>query len=256
MAKNIIMQVLTSAGYEPMYPFTPRQILNSSFLATSTNIQYNISITGIPVPLTNSFGNDMGIIAFVPTVNNTDNITLSVNGDSALPILFADGVPVRANTLIAGRTVLVRYYNNNFYLILDKNQIGLSNVDNTSDANKPVSIAVTNALNNKLNIPTLIPQNANLNTYQTAGLYYSNSNSAVATMTNVPTKQSFSLFVEKHAGVKQTVTSYSTSGIQTWVRNFYNGTWSSWYQQAIILSGTGEPNNALGADGNLYLKYS
>ena len=99
MAKNIIMQVLTSAGYEPMYPFTPRQILNSSFLATSTNIQYNISITGIPVPLTNSFGNDMGIIAFVPTVNNTDNITLSVNGDSALPILFADGVPVSPSVI-------------------------------------------------------------------------------------------------------------------------------------------------------------
>lgn len=256
MAKNIIMQVLTSAGYEPMYPFTPRQILNGSFLSTSTSSRYNISITGIPVPLTNSFGNDMGIIAFVPTINNVDNITLSINGDTALPLLFADGIPVRANTLVAGRNVLVRYYNNNFYLILDKNQIGLSNVDNTSDANKPVSIAVTNALNNKLNIPTLIPQNANLNTYQTAGLYYNNSNNVVATMTNVPIKQAFSLFVEKHAGVKQTFTSYSTNGIQTWVRNFFNGTWSSWYQEAIILSGTGEPNNALGANGNLYLKYS
>ena len=55
MAKNIIMQVLTSAGYEPMYPFTPRQILNGSFLSTSTSSRYNISITGIPVPLTNSF---------------------------------------------------------------------------------------------------------------------------------------------------------------------------------------------------------
>jgi len=256
MAKNIIMQVLTSAGYEPMYPFTPRQILNSSFLATSTNIQYNISIAGIPVPLTNSFGNDMGIIAFVPTINNVDNITLSVNGDSALPILFADGIPVRANTLIAGRTVLVRYYNNNFYLILDKNQIGLGNVDNTSDANKPVSTAVTNALNNKLNIPTLIPRNANLNNYTTAGLYYNPANADVATMTNVPIKEAFSLFVERHAGVKQTFTRFTTSGIQTWVRNFYAGTWSPWYQEAIILSGTSEPNNALGVDGNLYLKYS
>lgn len=31
MAKNIIMQVLTSAGYEPMYPFNPRQILMVRF---------------------------------------------------------------------------------------------------------------------------------------------------------------------------------------------------------------------------------
>ena len=256
MAKNIIMQVLTSAGYEPMYPFTPRQILNASFLSTSTSSSYNVEITGIPVPLTNNFGNDMGIIAFIPLINNVDNITLSINGDTALPSLFADGVPVRASTFVAGRTVLVRYYNNNFYLIIDKNQIGLSNVDNTADADKPVSIAVTNALNNKLNIPTLIPQGANLNSYQTPGLYYNNSNSMVATMTNVPVKQAFSLFVERHAGVKQTFTSYSTNGVQTWIRNFYNGTWGSWYQEAIILSGTSEPNNALGVDGNLYLKYS
>lgn len=256
MAKNIIMQVLTSAGYEPMYPFTPRQVLNATFLATSTSSQYNISITGIPVPLTNSFGNDMGIISFVPTVNNVDNITLSINGDTAIPILFADGVAVRANTLVNGRNVLVKYYNNNFYLILDKNQIGLSNVDNTSDADKPVSTAVTTALNNKLNTPTLIPRSANLNTYQTAGLYYNPSNSDVSTMTNVPTAQAFSLFVERHAGVKQTFTNYTTSGIQTWVRNYYNGSWSSWYQQAIVLSGTGNPNNANGMNGNIYIKYT
>lgn len=256
MSKDIIMQVLTSTGYEPMYPFTPRQILNSSFLASSTKTQYNINITGIPVPLTNSFGNNMGIIAFTPTINNADNITLSINGDSALPILFADGIPVRANTLIATRTVLVRYYNNNFYLILDKNQIGLSNVDNTSDANKPVSIAVTNALNNKLNVPTLIPKDSNLNNYTTAGLYYNPITADVKTMTNVPVKEAFSLFVERHAGVKQTFTRYTTSGIQTWVRNSYVGTWSPWYQEAIILSGINEPDNALGLDGNLYLKYS
>lgn len=256
MAKNIIMQVLTSAGYEPMYPFNPRQTLNASFLATSTSSQYNISINGIPTPLTNSFGNDMGLIVFTPTINNVDNIKLSLNGEGALPIVFSDGVQVRANTLQANRAVIVRYNNNKFYLILDKNQIGLSNVDNTSDINKPVSTAVTNALNNKLNVPQLVPRNSNLNNYTTAGLYYNPNNADVTTMTNVPTKEAFSLFVEKHAGVKQTFTRYGTSGIQTWVRNFYAGTWSPWYQEAIILSGTSEPNNALGVDGNLYLKYS
>lgn len=176
MSKNIIMQVLTSAGYEPMYPFNPKQILNGTFLSTSTNTQYNITVTGVPVPLTNSFGNDMGIISFYPTVNNMDNITLSINGDTAKPILLADGTTVRANTLVAGRNVLVRYYNNNFYLLLDKNQVGLSNVENISPADMPVSTAVTNALNNKLNTPVAIPKNANLNTYQTPGLYYCAAN--------------------------------------------------------------------------------
>ena len=111
---NIIMQVLTSAGYEPMYPFNPSQVLNSVFDDTSTADNYKISISGINIPLTNSMASNMGIIAFTPTVTNADNVTLSLNGDTAKPILFADGVQVRANTLIAGRLVLVKFYNNNF----------------------------------------------------------------------------------------------------------------------------------------------
>jgi hypothetical protein len=254
MSKNIIMQVLTSTGYEPMYPFNPRQILNGTYLATSTNTQYNITITGIPVPLTNSFGNDMGIISFFPGVNNMDNITLSINGDTARPILMADGTTVRANTLVAGRNVLVRYYNNNFYLILDKNQIGLGNVENTAPADMPVSTAVTTALNGKLNTPTLVPRNANLNTYTTPGLYYNNSTTDAATITNTPAQVPFSLFIEQHAGVKQTFTNYSTSGIQTWVRNYSNNAWGSWVQQAFILSGTNTPDPTIGMNGNIYLK--
>lgn len=254
MAKDIIMQVLTSAGYESMYPFSPRQILNGTFLNTSTNSQYNITITGVPVPLTNNFGNDMGIVAFVPTINNADNIMLSINGDTAKPILFADGVAVRANTLVSNRTVYVRYYNNNFYLILDKNQVGLSNVDNTSDADKPVSTAVLTELNKKLNTPTLIPRGSNLNSYTTAGLFYNGNTSDVSTITNIPAQVPFSLFVEKHAGVKQTFTNYSTSGVQTWVRNYNNGIWGSWSQQAFVLYGTSDPDPTIGVNGNIYLK--
>ena len=70
MAKNIIMQVLTSAGYEPMYPFNPSMVLNGTFLETSTATQYDVSITGIEVPITNVDGNKMGIITFIPTLDN------------------------------------------------------------------------------------------------------------------------------------------------------------------------------------------
>lgn len=254
MAKNIIMQVLTSTGYEPMYPFNPRQILNSTFLSSSTETQFNITITGIPVPITNAFGNDMGIISFTPTINNMDNLTLSINGDTPKPVLLADGTSIRANTFVNGRNALVRYYNNNFYLLLDKNQIGLNNVENIAPADMPLSVAVSEALAGKLNTPVAIPRNSNLNNYQTAGMFYVSSNSDAATITNTPTQQSFSLFVEMHAGIKQTLTSYSTTGIQTWVRNYYNGSWSQWYQQAFVLSGNNDPDPTLGANGNLYLK--
>lgn len=254
MAKNIIMKVLTSGGYEEMYPFNPALILNASFLGTSTGSRYNITITGISVPLTNAIGNSMGIIAFIPTVANNSGITLSINGDTARPIVYADGSNIESGVFTPNSFVYVKYQNDKFYLLLGKDQLGLSNVDNTSDMNKPISIATQTALNNKLNIPQLVPSNANLNTYLTAGLYYNGSDAQVATIANTPFKRAFSLFVEKHAGVKQTFTVYLTSGIQTWVRNYYNGIWSSWVQVAMIYSGISEPNPNLGLDGNIYIK--
>ena len=251
---NIIMQVLTSAGYEPMYPFNPSQVLNSVFDDTSTADNYKISISGINIPLTNSMASNMGIIAFTPTVTNADNVTLSLNGDTAKPILFADGVQVRANTLIAGRLVLVKFYNNNFYLVIDKNQVGLGNVDNTSDVDKPVSTSVTNALNLKMNMPIAIPRNSNLNDYKTAGFFYNGSSNDALTITNTPKQEPFSLLVERHSGIKQTFTINSSSGVQMWVRNFSGNVWSNWYQAAFVLWGTTIPSDNIGVDGNIYIK--
>ena len=77
--------------------------------------------------------------------------TVTIIGDTAYPILFPDGTAININTLIANRPTFVKYNNNNFYLILDKSQVGLSNVDNTSDIDKPISTATQNALNLKLN---------------------------------------------------------------------------------------------------------
>ena len=255
MSKNIIMQVLTSAGYEPMYPFIPSQILNATFLSTSTATQYNLTIAGVPTPLTNSFGNMMGIIAFIPTVSNGVNPTVSINGDTAYPILFPDGTAININTLVANRLVLVKYNNNNFYLVLDKSQIGLGNVSNTSDADKPISTATQNALNLKLNTPTLIPANSNLNNYTTPGLFYTNTNNLAASIINAPTSIAFSLLIERHIGIKQTLTAYTSTGVQTWVRNYSGGNWSSWTQQAFILWGTAAPDASIGANGNIYLRY-
>ena len=168
MAKNIIMQVLTSAGYEPMYPFNPAQVLNAAVSSSSTATQYNLTITGIPTPITNAIGNKIGLISFLPNVNCGSNPKISINGDTAKPILFANGTNLQNNVLVANRPVYVKFYNGNYYLTMDKAQIGLSNVDNTSDANKPISTAVQTALNNKLNTPQQIPRNTNLNSYNSS----------------------------------------------------------------------------------------
>lgn len=269
MAKNIIMQVLTSAGYEPMYPFSPNQVLNGTFLASSTASQYNISITGVSTPITNAFGNSMGIISFIPTINNNSNVTLSINGDTAKPILFANGAAVNQNTLISGRPVMLKYNNNNFYLLMDKNQIGLSNVDNTSDMDKPISNAVARALNNKLDKPIVIPSNANLNTYTEAGLYYFSDDTYG--VTNKPTDlvNRAILFVQSNKGTNgngavQTYyvintwgSSSAPQGMLIWTRTWFQSAgWTPWYQMAYVLSGTGTPSNSVGQNGNIYIKYS
>ncbi len=78
---------------------------------------------------------------------------------------------------------------------------------------------------------TKIPAGADLNAYETPGMYYNDYNKDVATMANAPTGNAFALLVEKHAGVKQTLTQYVTNNPRTWVRNRYSSTWGPWVEQ-------------------------
>lgn len=259
MSVNIIMQVLNSAGYEPMYPFNPAQCLNATVIDTSTASNYNISIVGVETPITADIGNSLGIISFVPNVENVANATLSINGDTSLPIRMADGSPIIAGVLKTTQPVFLKYYNAGFSLLVDKSSVGLNNVDNTSDMNKPISTATQEALNQKLNIPQSIPNNANLNTYQTAGMFYCSTSASAKTISNLPNQEAFSLLVERSAGVTQTFTNYNstniTSGLKCWKRMYSNGTWSNWVQVGMVLYGTGTPADTLGQNGNIYIKY-
>lgn len=64
-----------------------------------------------------------------------------VNGDKTKLDGIAAGAQVNTVTSVSGKTGAVT---------LDKTDVGLSNVDNTSDANKPVSTATQTALNSKV----------------------------------------------------------------------------------------------------------
>ena len=80
----------------------------------------------------------------------------------------------------------------------------------------------------KLN-PISIGANTNLNNIVDPGMYCCSSNSTASGLTNCPVSVAFSLLVEKHAGVKQTLTTYVQTGIPlTYIRNYYNGTWGQW----------------------------
>lgn len=76
--------------------------------------------------------------------------------------------------------------------------------------------------------PKLINGNSDLNDYVVAGMYYCSADVTVATLLNCPSRNAFSLFVEKHAGIKQTLTEYMRSPFKIFVRNKYGNAWGAW----------------------------
>ena len=73
-------------------------------------------------------------------INRTYAVSEDSNGKLAVNIPWTDSIPVRN---VNGKTG---------YVTLTKKDVGLENVNNTSDVNKPVSIATQAALNEKLNV--------------------------------------------------------------------------------------------------------
>lgn len=67
---------------------------------------------------------------------------------------------------------------------------------------------------------------ADLNTYQTPGIYYQTANANAASGTNYPSASAGSLIVTLAAGVVQKYHLYASG--ETYIRGFYNGSWSAW----------------------------
>lgn len=166
MAIDFTMNVLQSDGnYEELYPFNPRLVLNGIFNhGDSTARNYKITIKGLT-----SLNNDIGLISFIPTIVNLSGLQLTINGLQSYPILLADGSAIPTQTLGNSRPVILKFYNNNFYIVTDKKQVGLGNVDNTSDLSKPISNATQTALNGKFSAPKEMTSDLtyNLNNYKT-----------------------------------------------------------------------------------------
>lgn len=78
----------------------------------------------------------------------------------------------------------------------------------------------------------IIQNGDNLNSFTILGNYRCTSDATAATLINSPTAKAFTLTVEGHVGVKQTITEYLPSSVaKTFTRNWvsYNDTWGSWY---------------------------
>lgn len=101
--------------------------------------------------------------------------------------------------------------------------------------------------------PQYIGEGVNLNTCTTPGMYYCPADATAITLVNSPTSHAFSLFIEKHAGVKQTVTEYMPDGTaKTWIRNYYSysGVWGAWTEVYTSNSGTISGSRFLAGQGS------
>lgn len=83
-------------------------------------------------------------------------------------------------------------------------------------------------------VPMYVPPNTNFDDIQDPGMYFNTLNDEAETMQNIPENKAFSLLVERHAGTKQTYTSYWTSTPRIFVRNRYNDAWGAWKEISLI----------------------
>jgi hypothetical protein len=68
----------------------------------------------------------------------------------------------------------------------------------------------------------------NLDTYQTAGFYFQDSNADATSGSNYPVAQAGSFVVQKSAGVTQQYYTYNTSSAEMYYRAFYSSSWGAW----------------------------
>ena len=79
-----------------------------------------------------------------------------IGGTADLPTV--PGLILKENTILAGTTS--QYFRGDkTFQTLNKSAVGLANVDNTSDANKPISTATQSALNTKQGLLGFTPEN-------------------------------------------------------------------------------------------------
>ncbi len=97
--------------------------------------------------------------------NTVTTPTLNPSSKGAKTLVKNDGTALAVGDIKAGTTHLLYYNGTNFKVMTlaatSKSDIGLGNVDNTSDANKPVSTAQQTALDLKANLisPVLVTPN-------------------------------------------------------------------------------------------------
>jgi hypothetical protein len=176
----------------------------------------------------------------IKTINGT-----SLLGSGDITISGGGGEPV-----ITPGTTSQYFRGDKTFQTLDKAAVGLSNVDNTTDANKPVSTATQAALNAKANtshshvIADVTGLQTALDGKQASGSYAAASHShIIGDVTGLQTALDGKQASGSYAAASHSHVIGDTTGLQTALDG----------KQKTITSGTAAPSG--GADGDIYLQY-
>jgi hypothetical protein len=92
------------------------QVQDSSFCKTSNVSGTANAVTADLTPALSAYVDGLQIF-IVPALNNAGAVTLSINTLPTKAVLSSKGEPLSAANLVAGRPVLLAYYNGNFYIV-------------------------------------------------------------------------------------------------------------------------------------------
>lgn len=118
-------------------------------LHLSDTIQSNLFTTNLTETRNHYLPNNSGTIALTSDIPSVDAIPTDASNNPVSSNGVFDALATKENTITAGTTS--QYYRGDkTFQTLNKSAVGLGNVDNTSDENKPVSTAQLTAINAKV----------------------------------------------------------------------------------------------------------
>lgn len=224
--------------------YTDSNITGNAATASKLQIARNITIAGDANGTTYFDGTSNVTINMVLAVANTSAGTYGANS-LQIPVFTVDQ---KGRITSAGNRILPSASTTT------QGAVQLNNTLTSTSTTEALTAAQGKTLfDTKLSKSTKI-SSGDLNNYQEPGMYWCDADAEAATILNLPTPFAFSLFVERHAGTKQTFTEYSTN--RTFIRRFYNGWWTSWKEIAFTedqtFKGTSRFNGDVQVDGAIY----
>lgn len=166
ISKDSLSFASGSGAYNPAtgvitIPTNNNQIPNGSGFLTGITLEQVITALGFTPYNSSNPSNFITNLALSPYALlsganftgeiSATNLSNTNTGDNATNSQYSGLDSSKENTIVPG-TILEYYRGDKTFQTLDKTAVGLENIDNTSDVDKPISTLAQNALNTKANI--------------------------------------------------------------------------------------------------------